>query len=531
MKIMIKFSFALVFITLMLITGRANGQRPTPSATEKLDAAAYYALVQHDDVRLKAARDEGGDPERYARENPQAIYDAASTERDVAALAFVLKSGANANAPRYPNSKGSPILSAQLDPEKIGLLVKAGADINGVDNSGYTALSQILYSPSREYRFPPTAKAGEAQRVYSKLDVVRFLVNAGAALNDSPGAAGRGGMLALTRRDDKDVIDYLIAHGATLRGAKFGLIDAEADKVARGPLVTALMLEREDLALVLLQRDKEIAINDRLALLHAARRGFSNFALTLLAAGANPSTSDNEGSTPLMWARKKRDNPLVAALLKAGAPDSPALPKFSFERDGFNDFDKKAAAIIDDVAFMDSPRFALDMYLPKLTEPTFILYGAEPNKFEQFSCERASAYSIVVLMNAVNNIQVGICKAQAKRMLAGVDQSRNNLRGMLLTLGNGATADAALVEKAGWTWKERQLPDGAQSYEFPLLLIGHGIIGVRTYVLMDKSANRAVIIQASVDRLCENPLLRTPLCRDPSQAFAEIADRLNRLAD
>lgn len=528
---MSKYLLALVFIFLVLIAGRANGQLPTPSASEKLDAAAYYALVQREDVLLKAARDKGGDPERYARENPLAIHDAAGSERDVAALVFVLKSGANPNAARHPNSKGGPILATQLDPEKIALLVKAGADINGTDHNGYAVLSQALYLPQREYRFPPNPKAGVVQRVYSKLDIVRFLLDAGAALNEGPGSIGRGGMLALTRREDRDVIDYLIARGATLRGAQLDFLNPEADEVTRGPLITALMQGREDLALMMLQRDKLIVANDRLALLHAARRGFGDLAMALLAAGADPTASDEAGSTPLMWARKARDMRLVAALLKAGAPDSRALPKVSFERDGLNAFDKKAAVIIDDVAFMDSPRFELDMYLPKGDGPQFLLYGAEPHKFDPFSCERASTFTIVASMGAGNNIQVGICKSQAKRVLAGVERSRAGMRSVLATFGKDVTFNAALAESAGWMWKETNLPGGARSFEFPLLLIGHGVISIRTYVLINKSASRAVILQANVDRLCQYPAVRTPLCLEPSRAFAEIADRLNRLPD
>jgi hypothetical protein len=88
-----------------------------------------------------------------------------------------------------------------------------------------------------------------------------------------------------------------------------------------------------------------------------------------------------------------------------------------------------------------------------------------------------------------------------------------------------------MLEKLGWTWKESQLPRGARSVEFPVLLIGHGIIGIRTYILIDKSASRAVIIQAGLDGLCEKPVIRTPLCREPSRAFFEIAERLSLLAD
>jgi ankyrin repeat protein len=525
---MIKNISALCVAMSILLAYGANAQT-TQSVADKLDADAYFAMAQRTEDALKVAKDKGGDPARFARTNPVAIHDAAGSEREVATLMFVLKSGADANVPRHANIKGGPIISAQMDLAKIELLIKAGADVNGSGEANYTALSNALHSPMREFKFPPTPKTGEAQRVYSKLDVVRFLLDAGAKLNDGVGATWRGGMLASTRKEDKDVIDLLVARGATLKGARFDWLEPPEDKADRGPLSIASMIGREDLAFAILRRSGRIEPNDSLALLHASRRGYDDLALALLQAGADPKAIDPNGNTSLMWARKTRDTRLVAALLKAGASDSPALPSVSFEREGLSEFDRQAALIIDDVASMDSPRFTLDVYLPKRGEPAFVLYGAEPNKFEKIACERASAYVIVANMNAINSIQVGVCSASAGKIASLLEQSRDTFGKLLNSMNPEPKRDASEMVKMGLVWRENNLPNGGKSYEFPILLIGHGVISMRTYVLVEQSAGRVVIVQASVDRLCEGGDPRTPLCRDSSRAFAEIASRVSRL--
>lgn len=504
-------------------------QTPPPaSASAQLDAAAYYAFAENAVAKLKQAREEGGDPARFARDNPLAIHDAAGPSRSVATLAFVLASGADPNAPRRPGDVGGPILSVQSDPEKFKLLVKAGANINDVDSNRYTALSRILYSSFREFTVPASPTPGDAVRKYSKLELVRTLVDAGASIDDGPGSVGRGGMLALTTRADTDVIDFLISRGATLRHAQLDPLNPEKDIDSRGPLVTAIVLERDDLAAKLLERDRIISTDDRPVLLYAVRRGFFELAFSLLAAHADPSASDEDGNTPLMWARKGRNAKLVAAILKAGAPNVPALPKVSYRREGLSEFDMQTAVIIDDVAFMDSPRFLLDMYLPKRKGPAFILNGVDVNQVEQFSCEHASNFVIHAHSNAIDGIAVGICHSEAKRIQASLLRSQDPIKKLVASIGVPPITDAQ-AEKIGWTWKESKLKAGSRGVEFPVILVGHGIISLRTYVLFDKTDSNAVIVQMSVDHLCSDDRLRTPLCLNSGAALAEIAERVRVL--
>ena len=69
---------------------------------------------------------------------------------------------------------------------------------------------------------------------------------------------------------------------------------------------------------------------------------------------------------------------------------------------------------------------------------------------------------------------------------------------------------------------------GYRSYAFPLVMIGHGILWGDTIVLIDKAGERAVIVQANLNRLCsvtDAPprRIRTPLCEGNTKALADIA--------
>ena len=317
------------------------------------------------------------------------------------------------------------------------------------------------------------------------------------------------------------MIALLLARGATLQGVKFDFISPADEKMERGQITTALMLGRDDLALALLSRDKRVGANDSQALLEAARRGHGSLALALLQAGANARTTDASASTPLMWARKWRDTRLIAALLNAGAPDKPDLPKVPYPPEmwsALGRFSKQSLLIIDDVAVMDVPRVGLE---PK-GETAFVLYGDTEGKLEQIRCEHTSAYEIFGAGGAGDAIWVGTCKAAAKRVLASAEVA-------FRTHAKSEPRVAAMWSEMGLMWKREVRPDGVQSFEFPVALIGHGAIFLRTFVLVDKSGGRAVIVQASVDKLCQETPAATPLCTDSGRALAEIAERVARL--
>jgi ankyrin repeat protein len=506
-------------------------QRITPPADP--DASAYRALASGNQTELEAWRLKGGDASRYAKENPDAIYDAMREDRAVEILEFVLKSGANPNAPRNRETKGGPILVNSSDKDKIALLIKYGADVNARDSSGYTPLWHVLFSPASEVKVPGSPRQGEKVRVFTKLEIVRLLVDSGAEVNGNLGGWGQNGALGLVRLEDRDVVALLLQHGATLRDSKPVRPEDGAPKPERGPLTIALQLDREDLALALLGRDKAISANDNMALLEAARRGYSDAARAILEAGADPRVADVYGATPLGWAVRRKDAPLVAALRKAGANTPATAFKPVLNTRITEPFDRSVAEMIDEIALFDPGRFYLSGSWPK-SDVAFMFYGNGMGQFESIKCERAANFSIIANQGEKGTMQVGICRTEARRVRDAALWAKVALAPLIKALGQSMPKPEQLAS-LGWNWEKSGEEGGSQIYSFPVVVIGHGVGVVDTIVLLDSAASRAVIVQGEFGRLCERSSgiqtqIRTPLCERPTKALKDIAKAVARLS-
>lgn len=504
-----------------------------------LDERAFYALKKQQGELLAILRFAGADPKRHLNANPKILFDAASPEGSVEILEFLLKNGADPNSLKHEKLRSTPIFSTGLDPEKIRLLLKYGADPNFRDN-GYTLLANVLFHHGKEISVRPLSMSEKSARVYSKVSLVNLLLDHGADLNANNGGWGQWGALGLTRREDKEVIDLLVKRGATLspeRGGytllpqlreKYGNA-TQADK-APGPITIAVdILERDDLALALLARDGKIGPKDRLALLQATRRGWHDVAQALLLAGANPNAADEKGLTPLAMAQRRRDKTLINMLAAAGATMSTQTVKPSYKIEGWNEFDIAVANEIDEVAFFDPPRFTLSLYFPK-TEPSFALYGRGVNQFEEIKCERSVVFTIIANAGIAGGISIGVCSRESQRLQKLASEAKQGVELLFNQLAKGGMKlDEVEFKKLGWTYEKKVGPNRTAIHYFPLIGIGHGILSTPTVLLVSEKADQVIIVQADVTNLCgegRSMQNQTVLCSDTKNAIIDIAQRL-----
>jgi ankyrin repeat protein len=520
----------LLGLSLSSVTG-VSAQAPQVNA----DARAYAALASGNQAELARWRSQGGDPARYAKESPDAIHDAMRPERDVSVLEFVLARGADPNARRSASSKTTPISVNPTDGDKVALLLRYGAQVNVRDDLRSTPLSHVLSAPSSVFTFPPYQIGRQKVRRFAKVDVARLLIDSGAEINGNLGGWGAQGALGLARREDKDVIDFLVARGATFKDdGQRTLVPGMPVSVPsdRGPITIAVQQGRDDLAMALLRRDQRIDAKDRVVVLEAARRGYLDVALAALAMGADPNATDAQGATPLSWALRRKDAALAVALRAAGAtgPDRAYVPPAP--RGNLGAFETRVASEIDAVAWLDPDRFYLAANAGA-PEVAFAFYGNSMSAFEAIRCESSARFGIVVQQNEQGRIQAGICKGEFSRIRDAVQWAK----GMVAQLTNvipGSADGRVPPEPPGWEWKTASLAGGWQGYSFPVIAVGHGIALIPTVVLLGKG-DRAVIVQADLDQLCERTartgarIVETPLCDDTTRALTEIALAIARV--
>jgi ankyrin repeat protein len=181
------------------------------------------------------------------------------------------------------------VSSGNLGATKAALL--AGARVNGSDSVGST---------------PVLAAAQQGQ-----VDVVRTLLRAGAR------ADGRGGpmtpLAAAALAGHTEVVKLLLANGARPDTS------TEAGEPA---LVQAVRMNRLGAAAALLQAGASLQVRNRQGdslCMVAIAENYPDMLALLLRHGANPSSPDRDGLTPLYWAGYLQRDALVQQLLAAGA--------------------------------------------------------------------------------------------------------------------------------------------------------------------------------------------------------------------
>jgi hypothetical protein len=191
-----------------------------------------------------------------------------------------------------------------------------------------------------------------------------------------------------------------------------------------------------------------------------------------------------------------------------------------------SDFSSAAGREIWQVGRFDPPRFALTL---GSDASSFAFYGEGANALQEVKCERIAGFGFIALANDAGGILVGVCTREAQRVRALAVAAQPALESLLVRLSQtGTTLDRAALEKIGWTYVKNTGADGAEEHFFPVLAIGHGILGPQTLVRVPRGARRAIVVQADTMHLCENFGLKTetPLCIDTRQALADIARRL-----
>ena len=80
-----------------------------------------------------------------------------------------------------------------------------------------------------------------------------------------------------------------------------------------------------------------------------------------------------------------------------------------------------------------------------------------------------------------------------------------------------------------------EVPDGAEFFYFPVLLIGHGVLGPVTGVIYDKKTGSAAVVQAELLQMCGEQFGKdfqdSAFCTDPRGALKRVAQAIRQNPD
>jgi hypothetical protein len=157
------------------------------------------------------------------------------------------------------------------------------------------------------------------------------------------------------------------------------------------------------------------------------------------------------------------------------------------------------------------------------TQPAFP--GSTTNSLEQVPCEKLAMLNIHGFATQLGQLGVAVCNDGA-RVRALSRRSRASLAALLKQLG----VDEADARRVGWYYAEDKLAGGAEFYYFPVLLIGHGVLGPLTGALYESTTRRAIVVQLDVHQMCGEQFGQdfkdAPFCADARAALARLTQAL-----
>jgi ankyrin repeat protein len=267
--------------------GDADRVKALVRAGARLDVVAAGGMTpliaassSADDERIRLLLEAGADVKQVTRAGRNALW-AAAQGGSAEMMRLLLEAGSPLDGALHAAAE-----SPEEGVEKVRMLLKAGADVNGVSGNGETPLVASLW--------------------WSSSDAAPVLLAAGA----NPRVRGRDGETALimaARHGPADALRLLL---------KLGL-DAE-QRSTQDALPTALILaagsyrDRVEKVKMLLKAGAKLEGKDNrgaTALLEASREGYMDAVVALAEAGANVHVTDADGMTPLHFVAQGGQSP------------------------------------------------------------------------------------------------------------------------------------------------------------------------------------------------------------------------------
>jgi hypothetical protein len=181
-------------------------------------------------------------------------------------------------------------------------------------------------------------------------------------------------------------------------------------------------------------------------------------------------------------------------------------------------FDAAVWRAVTQVMPLEKGRFVLT--LGDRANPSFP--GEQRNNFEQVPCERLAGFGFLGYATELGKLTAAACKNGAR-----VRELSTKARARLPLMMAGLPIKDEDARKAGWYYAQETLGDGAEFHYFPLIAVGHGVLGVYSGVLYDKKTGGAVVIQAETSQMCGEHFIKefkdAPFCADMRGTLKRVA--------
>jgi ankyrin repeat protein len=263
----------------------------------KADRDLFAAIEGDDDAKIDHLIALGANvnvtsPERYEGLPPLAWASGVASPKTVELL---VARGANINGANARGDTALHVAAYRQRPAVAALLIQKGAMVNAQTQSGFTPLQSAMWPlAERIPKYRPSAdEAAQARKL------VELLLSSGARVGLRP-VHGPGPLHVAAMTGSMTLVRLLLEAGAD--------VDNKTDEDVT-PLYLAAKKDVDDVAALLLARGADVDSRSKsgyVPLTMAAEHGNAAIAKLLIAHGASVNAKDNAGATPLLSACRGR---------------------------------------------------------------------------------------------------------------------------------------------------------------------------------------------------------------------------------
>jgi ankyrin repeat protein len=304
----------------------------------------FYAAIRADDLtKLAALAGQSGSVNLKDDRGMTPLMYAAVTGSP-AAMKLLIERGADVNAKNAFDS--TALMWSATDIEKVRILIEHGADVNAASKGGRTALLIAAMSDRSAAIVKLLIAKGANVKAVDKgnttallaaaqggdPETVRLMVDAGLDVN-AGNIVGFTPLMLATESGSIGAVKLLIAKGANVNAVSADTFEqVKNGPIALGkftPLIDAATEDHPDVIQALLDAGANVNASDvrgmtPLMLAIATDHQNRDVISALLAKKPDVNAKSRAGETALDWARKFGDQPIIDALKRAGAVESPA---------------------------------------------------------------------------------------------------------------------------------------------------------------------------------------------------------------
>ncbi len=193
-----------------------------------------------------------------------------------------------------------------------------------------------------------------------------------------------------------------------------------------------------------------------------------------------------------------------------------AMDKKTFRHLAIKNIYKVIPADKEKLSLADKPKEAIE---------SILIYGKDDEKLKELKCNFTTVFSVVAYETLMGTLTLSVCDYSNDLSHYAIKSMKNKLLRTIAPLKDHGGKSVKKLKDTGFSFDGIPLNNGATVYHFPITAISHGVLILKTTVMIPADKSFVVIIQHYPEELCK-ATKDNRLCEKDNKGISDIATGL-----